>query len=469
MKKVLFTVLAGVLAGMTFAPALAADDEKMFTFNGEVRARYEYLNNYLDLADNDSGATAFDDQMGITPYRVMVGITGNFEKNVSAHVDLQYTGHFGDTFNPSSDNPFFLPFPTPVGQADAAYQFATQGVHLYQGYVDIGKIGGSDFGIRIGRQEHTYGTELFMGDNDYYNGLAFDGIRGMWKHGSSDLNVFYYKISEENCFFGCFTGNGFGPGASADSNLWGATYDFNFKTWGTVGGEALIAQDLGGDGPEGFPDSKVMTYGVRWNRGMMNDDKLNMFDWNIEVAAQTGDEGDPFGGPSIDISTWVLEGWFAFNFNAGNSHGRVHIGTLMTSGNEFAGTEEKDFFTLYGDFHANNRFGDLDWEDTLLGGPHNITDFNVGYEHWFGDAHYVMLAYHMFATTESDPGAEDKIGDEIDVKYGYRYSKNLSFEVSFGQMMPDDTFWTTVEAPPFGNGPTIDPVQRATFMAKLGW
>jgi hypothetical protein len=455
MKKVLFTVLAGVLAGMTFAPALAADDEKMFTFNGEVRARYEYLNNYLDLNDDD----AFNDQMGITPYRVMVGITGNFEKNITAHVDLQYAGHFGDEFNPSKDNPFFNN-PPPIGQADAAYQFATQGVQLYSGWLDIGKIGGSDFGIRVGRMEHTYGTELFLGDNDYYNGQTFDGIRGMWQHGSSDLNVFYYKISEENCFFGCFTANGFGPGASADRNLWGATYDFKFKSLGTVGGEVFIAQDLGGDGPAGFPDSKVMTYGARWNRGMMTDDKLNMFDWNIEAAMQSGDEGDPFGGAGIDISTWVLEGWFAFNYNAGNSHGRVHIGTLMTSGSKLGDTDDKDFFALYGDFHANNRFGDLDWEDTLLGGPHDITDFNVGYEHWFGDGtHYVMLAYHMFAETESDPGAEDKIGDEIDLKYGYRYSKNLSFEVSIGQMMPDDGFF----------GPPADPVQRGAIMAKLGW
>ena len=46
--------------------------------------------------------------MGIIPYRVIVGITGNFERNVTAHVDLQYTGHFGDEFNPSKDNPLFL-------------------------------------------------------------------------------------------------------------------------------------------------------------------------------------------------------------------------------------------------------------------------------------------------------------------------------------------------------------------------
>ena len=218
MKKVLLTVLAGVLAGMTFAPARADDDgEKTFNFNGEVRVRYEYLNNYLDNLDNDSSSVVNDDHLSIAPYRMMVGITGNFAKNITAHVDLQYVGHAGDDFSPSKDNPFFS-FPGPMGQGDVATQFATQGVQFYQGWVDIGKIGGSDFGIRFGRAEHTYGTELFLGDNDYYSGLSFDGARGMWQHGSSDLNVFYYKVAEENCFSNCFDISG-----SNDSNLFGVT------------------------------------------------------------------------------------------------------------------------------------------------------------------------------------------------------------------------------------------------------
>jgi hypothetical protein len=463
MKKVLFTVFAGVMAGLTMAPAVAQDDtSKMFTFNGEVRARYEYLDNYLDITDNDNGSATNDDQMGITPYRVMVGITGNFERNVTAHVDLQYTGHFGDEFNPSKDNPFFLPIGPPVGQADAAYQFATQGVQLYQGYVDLGKIGGSDFGVRVGRAEHTYGTQLFLGDNDFYDGLSFDGVRGMWQHGHSDLNFFYYKTSEENCF-NCFTANGSGPGASADSNLWGATYDWKFDKWGTIGGYVLIGEDLGGDGPAGFPDSNVYTYGARYNRGMMNGDNLNMFDWDVEYAMQSGDIGEPFGGtPGVDISAYILEGWFGFNYKVGNSHGRAHIGTLMTSGQDPTSTDAEDFISLFGDFHENNRFGDLDWVDQF--GPSNITDYNVGYEHWFGDAHYVMLAYHIFADTESGVGQiEDHIGDEIDLKYDYRYSKNLTFEALVGQVMPNDDYWA------FFGFPTTDPVTRMAFQAKLNW
>ena len=454
MKKVVFTVLAGVLAGMTFAPARAEDNaDRRFDFNGEARVRYEYLNNYLDNADNTGSSGVNDDHLSIAPYRVMVGITGNFAKNVTAHVDLQYVGHAGDDFSPSKDNPFFISFPGPLGQGDVATQFATQGVQLYQGWVDIGRIGGSGFGVRFGRAEHTYGTELFLGDNDYYSGLSFDGARGMWQHGSSDLNVFYYKIAEENCFSNCVDISG-----SNDSNLFGITYDWNFKTLGTVGGYVLIGQDLGSDGPVFVPDSKVNTYGVRWNRGMMSGAKLHMFDWNIEYARQSGDMGDPFDNdPNQKIKGWIGEGWFAFNFNAGSTHGRVHIGALKTSGDDFISTDDEEFFGLYGDFHANNRFGDLDWVDQFS--PSNITDYNIGYEHWIGADHYVMLAYHMFMETEANGAPDDSIGNEIDLKYGYQYSKNLAFEVMIGQAQGDDAFFL----------PPNDPVQRASLSAKLGW
>jgi hypothetical protein len=465
MKKVLLTVLAGALVGTFVVPALAADDAPTFTFNGEVRARYEYLNNYFDLTDNSDSSDPNDDSYGFAPYRVMVGITANFTKNVSGHVDLQYVGMFGDE-QPQKD------FGGPPGQVDTAYQFNTQGVQLYTGWMDMAKVGGTDLGFRLGRQEHTYGTELFMGDNDYYAGLSFDGLNGSWVHGHNDLNFFYYKTWEDNGFVGGVPGTG---GGAVDSDLFGATYDWHFNDgWGTVGGYLLFGQDLGGNGVVFVDDSKLITFGARWNREMMNGDKLNMFDWNIEIAGQSGDAGEPgVFSPSIDLAGYILEGWFAFNFNAGDTHGRVHIGTLMTSGDDFNTTDKfEGFITYYGDFHAYNRFGDLDWVDTVqsnFGGAQapesNITDFNIGYEHWFGTQHYVMAAYHIFNMTESNGAPSDKLGDEIDLTYNFIYSKNLTFQTTLGQASPGEAAEAVnIFAPVSG-----DPVQRFTLQAKLNW
>ncbi len=467
MKKVLLTVLAGVLAGMSYVPAFAADDdaEKTFEFNGMVRARYEYLNNYYDLTDNDGSGDVSDDSFSIAPYRVMIGMTGNFAKNVTAHVDLQYLGNFGDQLTPVWGYNF------PPDQAYDAYNnWGGNGINLYTGWIEMGKIGGSDFGARLGRQEHTYGTELFLGDNDYYGGLSYDGIRGMWQHGNNDLNLFYYKLAELN---GDYWGDAPGDGGGAnDSGLFGATYDWKFESMGTVGGYILVGQDMAGLGPVNFPDSSISTYGVRWNRAMMNGDKLNMFDWNIEAAIQDGDAGDPFpvfgGNPSLKLSGWILEGWFGFNFNAGDTHGRVHIGTLMTSGDDPASLDEDESFSSYfGDFHANNRFGNLDWVDSAFG-QHNITDFNIGYQHWFDDQHHVMIAYHILDETEASsviPGAPTDLGDEIDLLYSYQYSKNLGFEFTLGQASAGEAtegFYGV----PVGDG---DSIQRITAMAKLNW
>ena len=445
MKKVLLMVLAGVLAG-AFAPARAADDgENKFEFDGMVRARYEYLNNYLDQFDNQSGSSAFDDAFGVTPYRVMIGMTGMFAHDITAHADLQYVGSFGDE-NPNKDFDPFAPNGGPTGQGDTSQRFATQGVQLYQGWLELGHIGGSDFSVRAGRAEHTYGTEFVMGDNDFYSGQSFDGVRGMWQHGASDLNVFYYKVAERNCIFGIECD---GLGGSTDANLFGGTYDWTFKNWGTVGGYIIVGQDL-------ESDTKVNNIGVRWNRDMMTGDKLNMFDWNVEYLMQTGDF-DGITTPETKIKGMAYELWFAFNFNAGNSHGRVHIGTLATSGDDLTTTDNEEYVDMFGDFHAHNRFGDLDWVDQ--NGQSDTTDYNIGYEHWFGTNHYVMLAYHMFQETESNGAAEDKIGDEIDLKYGYQMSKNLAFSVMIGQASPNDDF--------FG-GPT-DPVQRIYGQAEVRW
>jgi hypothetical protein len=416
-----------------------------------VRGRYEYFNNYFDLTDNDESGDINDDSIAFAPYRAVVGITGTFTKNVSAHVDLQYAGVFGDEFQPQKD------IALPIGEGFTPYLFATQGVQLYQGYIDVSKIGGSNISVRVGRAEHTYGTELFLGDNDYYNGTSFDGARGMWQAGRNDLNAFYYKIAEDNIF----------DAGAVDSNLFGVTYDFGFeKGWGKVGGYVLVAQDNDGLGPIFIPDSKLYTVGAHWMRPMEDGEgTMNAFDWNVELAMQSGDAGDPdttFG--EADLSGYVGEGWFGWNFGrGGKSHGRIHAGFFVSSGDDPDTTDEvEDFIGLYGDFHANNRLGDLDFIDGAVG-PHNITNVNVGYQHWFGEAHSIMASLHYNMLTEDTGFTDDKLGWEINAGYAYQYSKNLTFSVLAGEFSPD----TGLEE--FAGLTESDPVIRINAGLELRW
>ena len=46
---------------------------------------------------------------------------------------------------------------------------------LYQGYLEWEKILDTSIGIKAGRQEFYYGSAFFLGSNDFYNGLNWEG------------------------------------------------------------------------------------------------------------------------------------------------------------------------------------------------------------------------------------------------------------------------------------------------------
>ena len=148
MKKLLFVmVLAlGVVALMT--PPAMAQDEKPFTIHGEVRSRAEFLDNTTDF-DKDT-----DDGGLVWPYRVRLAAEGHFAKNITAWIEFQNAGVFGGDEGP---------FKNGSGEVDFGNQ-----AQLYQANVTLGQLWSKNFSLRIGRQEIVAGTELLLGDLDFY-------------------------------------------------------------------------------------------------------------------------------------------------------------------------------------------------------------------------------------------------------------------------------------------------------------
>lgn len=397
MKKLIVLSLAVLAAVAVFQPA-AAEDGKKFTLSGEIRSRLDYWDNATDLTD------ATDDNFSVWPYRVRIAANGTLTDNVGAYIELQNFGTFGNTW--PETNGFF---------EDSSG--SGNDVQMYQAYIDLKDIGGSGMTVRIGRQEMAYGTELLLGDLDFYNGISFDGVRAMRMADKYDFNVFYFKVFEGNNFFG--TG-------SDDDNLFGATFDWKFDNLGSLGGYAIVAQALD-------IDSKINTYGVRWNKGASQD---SAFDWNLEYAMQSGDFGEPAFGPGIDISANLLEGWFGYSFGD-TFRNRVHIGVLSASGDDgdLTDNETEDFFVLFPDYHANGRLGLLDWFSAS-----DIEDINIGWAGTFGDGkHMLGVAAHDFTLAE-DLGGDDDLGTEIDVTYDYMPNSVLGFQVGYGQLDPGKAY-----------------------------
>ena len=453
MKKALILVMCLGIAAAVAPCVFAADDETKYTISGDVFTGYEYINNYENFSDNKALPS---DEFTAWPYRYRVGVDANVGSNIHVFAQFQGYGNFGQNFAsaPSFDvawNPIEFMGNT---SKDAVF---------YQGYIDLKNLGTDNLSLRVGRQEHTFGTQLLLGNNDFYSGQSFDGARLMY--GAKDWGVegFYYKLNEE------FT-------HSMDFNLFGADGTFKVGSkMGEVGAYVFVTQQMSQFTedvvlPPGlivFPGEKLETYGARWGRMVNNaqDMKDMAFDWNVEAAFQSGDWRET-DFPKVDFGGSLFEGWFGYNFGTGAGRSRAHIGLLMASGQKAtdADTKENDFIPLFGDRWVYNRLGDLDAFDIS-----DITDFNIGYEYTSGsEKHSLMVALHSLALAEDvtfGTTKEKDLGTELDVRYGYKINGHTTIDTGIAYLSPGKVVDHEAEFQSEGTVTSADPIER--FWAKL--
>jgi hypothetical protein len=336
MKKFAYVAILSLAAGMMFMPAQAQDDDdgdKKFTVHGEVRSRWVYLENGTDFTDTDNAFDGFDDALSFVPYRVRVGVHGDFGANVTGYIEIQNTGNFGN-------EPPMRGFQNSSVQGDVNIDDSE--IDLYQAFIRMEEIGGSHFTLQLGRQELVLGNELMIGDNDYYNGMAFDGLIGGWEFENWDLHFGALTINDRNVNFGVNCGFGGFPNCKDDNvDLYGVAADIELGADKDMVLEPYILYYRDGAGTGFFPASgipgiRTYTIGFRYARDLaLDDDRL--IDWNVEGALQAGDVDDnataPFGPPA-DHSAYIIETWIGFNFGDEDSHHRVSVGYLATSGDD---------------------------------------------------------------------------------------------------------------------------------------
>ncbi len=468
-KAVLFALCAVLVSAFVAPQVLAADEEGKFKFTGEVRTRFEYIENYFDFSNNS--AYNLNDGFSFWPYRVRLGVQGEFADNVKVFGEFQNAGEFGmgapiipDTaqFTP----PQLLGYPVVTSLLDPAFGFSAGVQHrvslLYQGYLELGELFVEDLSLRVGRQEHTIGTQLLIGDNEFYNGISFDGARVMWHPERYMVEGFYYKLNETLA-------------TSADVNLFGANFDFDIsKKLGSAGAYYIRVQNLASVISVGFftpgifpPNTGLNTVGARWGRMVKNADdmKENAFDWNAEFAFQNGDYGTGLG--KTDFGGSLFEGWFGWNFeSAGRS--RVHVGTLIASGNKAGDTKYKAFYPLFGNNYAYNRLGDLDLFDIT-----DITDFNAGYCYTSpSESHKAGIMVHVLRLTEDQTilgHTYKNLGTEVDLRYTFNLNPLTSFTAGFATLMPGDVFDHELAARTGGVVTSADTVNRVYTQLRVRW
>jgi hypothetical protein len=416
MKKFAFAALLalGVLA--MIAPPAMAQDDKPFTVHGEVRFRAEYGANASDF--DDTG----DDQALYWPYRIRLAAEGRFGKNVSAWIEFQNAGVGGA---PGVGSGFGIPSPYRNGSDIGGFE--GDGAEMYQGNIKVKGLWSDKFSVTFGRQEITAGTELLLGDLDFYNGISHDGINTNFDFKKWDLMLWYTRSEEGSVstFTSGLPPDLIGIGGTPDSvHFWGG-----YATW-AAGKHNFDAYTMFYQNHDS--DLDLMTYGGRysWN----NPDGLF---WNIEYAMQSGD-----AGASVDQDADVMEAWLGYHFSKKHAiWGKYGWAT----GNDVTTADNESFFSLFSDHH--NRLGRGDWFrlsgdfNTGLGGSFGlgggVEALGVGYTGTVSDKTEWGVAYWDYALEESG-GAPDELGQAFDIYVSHKYSDNLTFMASGSQLSPDD-------------------------------
>src|SRR5437867_3531502 len=320
MKKLLFMFLLAAAVASAFTFVVAADENmeegKKFVVHGEIRERADFSDNLLDFT------SSLNDSFLIFPYRARIGAEGHFGKNVVGYVEFQNFGEWGDVHpakggsdNPiGNDNETNLVAATPPFAEDVSTPSFNE-VQMYQGWIALNDIRGSNFSLKFGRQEIVKGSEMLLGDKDFYGGLSHDGAMATWNWDKFDLDVWWTRPSQSFDVFGT-------PDHQS-VNFYGGWVDWaKFKNEANVSAYALYYED--GRSAIAAARRAFWTLGGRTGRDVTG---RNAFNWNAELAYQTGDQQDPAGalGDNKKIKASALEGMLEYNVHSGSIDHRFHI------------------------------------------------------------------------------------------------------------------------------------------------
>ena len=345
--------------------------------SGEVRVRNEFWT-------QDTGANT-ENSDELTWHRTRLNLDKSIDK-ADIHVQLQYSGSFGDT-NVDADDVLS------VHQAHSTLHFGEAG--------DVKD-------LQVGRFEMSYGDETLIGAANWSNvGRTFDGFRYSSKGAGDDygFDVFYTNLTDDNGGVGQVgAGNpGFG---GTDEQFMGLNVN-----WADVfeGGLNVFYYLRNTDGA-GF-QRNLNTLGFNWTR------KSDEWGYYVQYAQQSGEQS-----ATADYDGDMLRATLSYDYDENKT---IALDYHTYSGdNDNDLTKASQWFELYPTRHAFFGLADIE-------GQTDRTDLSLHFNWNQSDKAAWGLAYHMITQTDAAAGANDDIADELDLTYSYQWSKDVSLNLGY--------------------------------------
>lgn len=396
MKKLLLLLV--VFIGILLPTTLLAQ----LKFTGELRPRTEYRNGLKTLLNSDDDAALFTSQrtrlnLNYTDTKFKVGLS------------LQDVRTWGDVkqLNMSDKNQLML----------------------HEAWGEM--IFNHNFSLKVGRQELVYDDSRILGNVGWAQQAR-----------SHDLALFKFKTDEKGKFH-------LGLAVNNDSEeLTRTLYDTNYKNmqfvWYNRKSDkfdfSLLFMNVGQQRDEGI-DNEVdldtrysQTYGTHLN-------------YHPGKVALTGTFYSQSGKDATDnnLSAYMFDLGMKFKVV---DNWKGNLGIQMLSGNDYNGSsnvslekDNKSFTPLFGTNHKFN--GHMDY---FYVGNHGG---NVGLQDIYGGLNYAKdkfsfgSAIHIFSTAADLYDETEKqdayLGTELDLSFGYKYSKSVTFKMGYSQMFASDS------------------------------
>lgn len=350
-----------------------------------VRIRPTWSKNLFDFsnATNDNGWA--------TLQRSRLGLGAHLHGGVSAFIELDMIGTWGNAAAPYANDGGFTQVPT-----------------VQQSYIDglYSKQLGAD--TRVGRFEMSYGDEFVIGDRDFFQaGLAFDGVRVSKNCEGCGMTVdaFAAKLVD-----------GFKNGATGSGNdsiyllgLYGNWYNSEAKTGipGSLQPYLLLVKDQSDSSAGTTRD--VTTLGAYWHGDKATKEKGGIY-WNVNAAGQYFKDlmwaTDSRLGYTMSNTKWTPSFFGQFAYAAGK-HSAPGYNPLFQDGHGRFGYSDLIPFT-------------------------NVMIFGVGaYVTPVEDLSYGVEFRSDHLARQVAGGGGHKLAWETDLVVKHKYSENVNFEAAY--------------------------------------
>jgi hypothetical protein len=290
-------------------------------------------------------------------------------------------------------------------------------VDLYQGFLEWGKVLDSPVTLKAGRQELSYGSTFFIGPNDFYNGLSWDGLKASFSPTDRlTVDLMGVRMAELN------------PG---DPENYLAGLYATYKVFEESSLDGYLFYNKGGfpffhrEFQVTEPDHRLFTFGARFSG------KVAGFDYEVEPQVQWGSVRSAVGKGEDRFRAFGGHADVGYTFN-------VPWEPRIFAAYAFGSGDNDPFDGKFREFHGNvfndnYLVGDMSVISDLSGVTANGAHAS-GMHVWVAGISVTPFAglnlsldVHRFVARKVPSSFSKELGVEVNLVASYKATKELSF------------------------------------------